>query len=184
MKLEIKHLAPYLPYGLKVKFDDSPYVWGITFENKINFEDYLYPFSTILYSIKNDNSIKLILRPLSDLTKEITHNGKTFVPMVEIGKLIDDYSFLDTDKNGNAIIGRDYSYGENLSDTYLFFYDDENKSFYTNYYPDNNADITENSYYEKTYHCDSFEFIQKLFEWHFDVFVLIEKGLAIDINTI
>jgi hypothetical protein len=26
--------------------------------------------------------------------------------------------------------------------------------------------------------------VQKLFEWHFDVFGLISKGLAIDINTL
>ena len=32
----------------------------------------------------------------------------------------------------------------------------------------------------KDYH----KVISKLFEWHFDVFGLIEKGLAIDINTI
>ena len=25
---------------------------------------------------------------------------------------------------------------------------------------------------------------EKLFEWHFDIFGLIEKGLAIDINTL
>lgn len=30
----------------------------------------------------------------------------------------------------------------------------------------------------------SYKIVQKLFEWHFDVFGLIEKGLAIDINTL
>ena len=29
-----------------------------------------------------------------------------------------------------------------------------------------------------------YEIVQKLLEWHFDVFGLIEKGLAIDINTL
>ena len=29
-----------------------------------------------------------------------------------------------------------------------------------------------------------YEIMQKLFEWHFDVFGLIDKGLAIDINTL
>ena len=31
--------------------------------------------------------------------------------------------------------------------------------------------------------CD-YSTVQKMLEWHFDVFGLIEKGLAIDINTI
>lgn len=31
---------------------------------------------------------------------------------------------------------------------------------------------------------DGFLIIQKLIEWHFDIFGLIEKGLAIDINTL
>jgi hypothetical protein len=31
---------------------------------------------------------------------------------------------------------------------------------------------------------NSFVFIQKLLEWHFDIYGLIENGLAIDINTL
>lgn len=30
----------------------------------------------------------------------------------------------------------------------------------------------------------SYDFVQLLIEWHFDVFGLIEKGLAVDINTL
>ena len=32
--------------------------------------------------------VKPILRPMSDLTKEIIYRGEKFVPMVEIGKLL------------------------------------------------------------------------------------------------
>jgi hypothetical protein len=31
---------------------------------------------------------------------------------------------------------------------------------------------------------DLFPIMQKLLEWHFDIFGLIKEGLAIDINTI
>lgn len=64
MKLELKHLSPYLPYGLKI-FSE------ITEEN----------YTLIHYNSMLDNNIeavlkiewyKPILRPLSDLTKEIT----------------------------------------------------------------------------------------------------------------
>ena len=44
---------------------------------------------------------------------------------------------------------------------------------------------TSKRYLEKwKYETTNYETIEKLFEWHFDVFGLIEKGLAIDINTL
>lgn len=37
-------------------------------------------------------SITIIARPLSDLTKPITHNGETFVPIVELAKIVDEFN--------------------------------------------------------------------------------------------
>jgi len=88
-KLELKHLAAYLPYDLlvhstyngrtekvigltknvvmTVKADcENPVVWNPTYEE-----------------------IKPYLRPLSQLTETITHNGETFVP---VEKLIKDFT--------------------------------------------------------------------------------------------
>lgn len=75
---------------------------------------------------KNEFGSKLILRPLSDLTKEIEVNGEKFVP-------------------------RSKFFGNPLD--YI---------------------ITKNSY----------EVVQQLISWHFDIFGLIDAGLAIDINTL
>ena len=126
--LELKHLAPYLPYGLKMIYVHT---------NKIGQISNIYT----LGSGYNDDDIKIsidysegehiwmykpILRPLSDLTKEIESDGEKIVPR---SKFI-----------GNPL---DYK-------------------------------ILENSY----------NVIQKLLEWHFDIFGLIEKGFAIDINTL
>ena len=33
-----------------------------------------------------------IARPLSDLTKPITHNGETFIPIVELAKIVDEFN--------------------------------------------------------------------------------------------
>lgn len=49
---------------------------------------------------KNESldTIKLILRPLSDLTKEITHNGETFVPYEKLNLCYSDVcNFLNED---------------------------------------------------------------------------------------
>jgi hypothetical protein len=119
--LELKHLAPYLPYRLKGNYEVSEVVPSAKFELR-NKE------------LRNDNIdfflsyAKPILRPLSDLTKEIEVNEKKFIPIEELDMDIpftSDLLFLVT-------------YGD----------------------------------------------VQKLLEWHFDVFELIQKGLAVDINTI
>ncbi len=80
MKLELKHLAAYLPYGLKVlhtKKNMILIISGIYFEtNKDEYFKYrLLNWEHIVLS----NEAKPILRPLSDLTKEIEVNGG-FVP--------------------------------------------------------------------------------------------------------
>lgn len=100
------------------------------------------------YILHNASGIKLsaeecilILRPLSDLTKEIEINGEKFVPMIEI-KNLELYSHYELED----FIINNFKYGsiESLS----------------------------------------YQLLCQLFSWHFDVFGLINKGLAIDINTL
>lgn len=71
-QLELKYICGYLPYGLKVMHNEWEEVLTMdcagSSSNSLSIEDvseYAKPF----------------LRPLSDLTKEITHNGETFVPI-------------------------------------------------------------------------------------------------------
>jgi len=71
MKLTIKELAPYLPYGLKII--DS-------YNGQIHSIDKGETLDYVLQWYKGDKPHKIILRPLSDLTKEIEHNGERFVP--------------------------------------------------------------------------------------------------------
>ena len=65
MKLELKHLAPYLPYGLKVDYNGKMwYTDCVTLYNDIILidESKVTPASIC--------DVKLILRPLSSMTKE------------------------------------------------------------------------------------------------------------------
>lgn len=132
-KLEIKHVAPYLPYGLKVST-----IHTLIAENGIG------NINHIVKAVNEGKSqYKPILRPLSDLTKEIEHNGEKFVP-------------LDVLK-------------------YLFPNTPNWKIYHLDWIKrkvDLNTTIVE--------YC----IVQKLFEYNFDVFGLIDKGLAIDINTV
>ena len=139
-ELTIQHLAPYLPYGLKVIFDSN--TLGVLSGIRPNLLTELI----VLEALDNNTPIyknwcildtKPILRPLSDLTKEIEHNGERFVPGEELR-----WSNITADIFSKSI------------------------------------NITHE--HSNLFHCD----YVKLTSWHFDVFGLIEKCLAIDINTI
>ena len=69
MKLELKHLAPYLPYELKIlNGKEYDIVNGIDNKTVISlFRGHLENFTTI-------ENVKPILRPLSDLTEEHANN--------------------------------------------------------------------------------------------------------------
>ncbi len=131
MKIELKHLATYLPYSLKVQHE-SGLTMLMTCERKKG--DFLSIESVI------QRYGKPILRPLSDLEKEVTHNGEKFVP---IDWFEENYFTLDLHEQCQRL-------------------------------------VSDNRWVNG---CD-YMLIDQLIEWHFDVFGLIENGLAIDINTL
>lgn len=138
MKLELKHIAPYLPYGLKCLVlnpaEGEEYI--LEMASCFNHGDELQVALT--YSSGNDygfcsDEFKPILRPMTDLTNEIEVNGEKFMPI------------------------------EKMSPAPNFF----------------NVEFL-----QKTPLACSYEVVQKLLEWHFDVFGLIAEGLAVDMNEI
>ena len=118
-QLELKHLAPYLPYGLKIQVARTGTIQKL---ESLSDGDHLFLF-------------KPILRPLSDLTKEFEYKGKKIQVLNELGFV----NSVDVKESLLFVIGK--------------------------------------------LHIPYSEFT-KLCEWHFDIFGLIEKGLAIDINTL
>ncbi len=141
MELEVKHLAPYLPYGLNLQYVVREKVekTGIM-KTIIHNEDEAHP--TKISIDWNDAEhiwmFKPILRPLSDLNNEIVINGEKH----QMWLLINGQKALENGKIEN-MNGYQYS-------------------------------ILELSYNK----------IQTILKFHFDIFGLIEKGLAVDINTL
>ncbi len=160
MKLELKHLAPYLPYRLM----------GETSENTIHemtivfLRMHLEPVSNIGRKI----TFKPILRPLSDLVVDIEHNNETLHPLYELNQMrgvtteFTDYKFYIEGLDGFSGIETTSVYGCKFGD-HDFHYEKETASFY------NNSGVGLSP---------QLDMFQKLFEWHFDVFGLIEAGLA------
>jgi len=142
MDLKLKHLAHYLPYALKahcsgLRNDDfsDPVVPKVVEIVGVNLwmteiQEYCRTITEEYYF----EDVFPILRPLSDLTKEIEVNGEKFVP-----------------------------------ETYLSWATLELLKLH-----DHVTRLEAAPYFD----------ILKLLEWHFDVFGLIEKGFAIDINTL
>lgn len=129
-QLELKHLAPYLPYGLNCIF-----TWDNHLPNPKERKDIMLPNDLV-----GKLDFKPIFHPLADLTKEIEVDGEKLEPLEWF--------------NTNMKINRGWwNWDAVLKDK------------------------------EKLLRLD-YRIVQKMFEWHFDVFALIDAGLAIDINTL
>lgn len=158
MKLELKHLAAYLPYSVNLKSNDGRLLSVMT------GIQYPYIECTLEHNIANHfSNFSLILRPLADLTKEIEVNREKFIPIHRLKQggtdIVDFYV-----ENGN------YSCYDN--EGHETFYDSKRMCFFNCY----RGDLRE---FQEQYNA-----FQKLLEWHFDIFSLIDAGLAVDINTV
>lgn len=76
MKLEYNHLVPYLPFDLKIKWNDSKDIYGINFDSETDYTNNLYPLSTLLFSMTQGKELgwKPVLKPktfLHELQDEI-----------------------------------------------------------------------------------------------------------------
>ena len=91
MKL-IEKLAPYLPYGLKFYQIHTSYIDEFTLVGIYEFLNYKQDY------------YKPILHPLSNLTKEIEHNGEKFIPYDRLKTIVSNNQWI---KIYNTI-GNDY----------------------------------------------------------------------------
>lgn len=169
MKLEIKHLAPYLPnqpfiyFGALAGYEMIYPVLGYQPHKILTYEDGNRG-NRIWVDLEQFQYHRLVLHPLSSLTKPITHKGDTFVPMHRLkngGTDLNQFRYMEWK-----------GYGAIDNEEHETTFDPITMSFYQFYRGESRMCTNQ---YEK---------FEKLFEWHFDVFGLIESGLAIDANTL
>lgn len=167
MKLELKHICGYLPYGLKWKFEGEDLIHDV-----VGLDITRYGIKLLSPTYDNGcceiHNGRPILLPISDLYKEV--DG--VVHIVELARIASekckvefepDISTIKYNKYHSVVVrckkwGSEFWYAE---DGYFYFE-----------YNGNTMDL---------YQLDLFNY---LFEHHFDVYGLIDQGLAIDINTI
>ncbi len=155
MKLELKHIVPYVPYGLNWDISELEYgkieAHRLTECKLIALGTEGFSEITVRTNIKAHNEGilfldrnvgKPIFHPLSDLTNEIEINGDKFIPNDRLREI----TGLPNGKHTPFLTG--------------FFWGSPDLKGIT------------------------YDIYTKLFEWHIDLFGLIPEGLAVDINTL
>lgn len=162
-KLELKHLAPYLPYGLKIMSS-----WGTIFlldtQNSIGGTPEKRDIGTAIA-----NCYKPIHHPLSDLVKPCHPEGK--IPILELAKIVFDKrdnpdEFLFQSLKENTVF---MAFPDKRN---VFGYDSNTKSFFGS-----SSGLAASV-------VNQLELFEWLFEHHFDIYGLIDQDLAVDINTL
>lgn len=179
MKLELKHLAPYLPYGLEIRSSEgSTKIMGY----KVVNGERIYQLDTNDDSgdFAFDDPIKPILRPLSDLTKEIDVNGEKFIPLVKLFYMLDSSNYVDFD--GEITSDYELSIDDGWNHCLQFTYGENELCF--SYGEDSFMLVVANTFnnmqsMDAQFVTRQLELFNKLFEWHFDVFDLHSKNLCI-----
>lgn len=172
-QITIEQLAGYLPYNLRLNVFNSDGEMSSCRLKEGTIFIYCEGGPSGFINDHRPDDIKPYLRPLSSLTKEIMHNGETFVPLVEIGISLGLNTLEKFEEDGVVEYGWSEKGYEDAS-YYCFGWDFKAKNFgifYEEYKPNNSLHIV-----------GGIDQIQKLFYWHFDVFGLIDSGLALPIN--
>ena len=179
MELELKHLAPYLPFGISI----IPFEWKVNEYwkgKKVMLTGFQIDDDRVIFKHKDlisetnmfgiitfkIDECQPILRPLTDLDKEIEINGEKFIPGVKLAELkINLKLYIDISPSTNfdcKIVQKPF--GKILKVSKL-------------------GDWVVLLSLTEPYRAD-YWIIEKLLEWNFDIFGLIDKSLAIDINKI
>lgn len=197
MNLELKHLAAYPlgKNGLKVLITDEfkknlNEAFGYHIKEDLSQKFYIsnidYESETICIITESGfgidsiplNSIVLLILPLSYLTKEIEHNGEKFVPLEFIIRMIEpEYILIDKSTFNFNVINKSIGLDQVFQLRYKTDFDDYKNVVMLNFHQKEKC-------FWHSERIIPITCIEKLYEWHFDIYGLIEQGLAIDINTL
>lgn len=163
MKLELKHITPYLPYDLQVKCYDN--VWSVEgFRKGVS----LFLMDDSVLTSADLSDVKPILRPLSSMSKKEAYDLLSLV-VFDLTVDIEDMENLIIKRDLNEIIIKCTFKNSIYYDTLFSLYISGERILYTS---------TDNDGEEPL--LTSYSMYEHLFSNHFDVFGLIDRGLAIE----
>jgi hypothetical protein len=177
--LKIKDVIGYVPYGLCIAKDDNVINVSTIFP-PLDFA-YIKEASSRLYWYAPEG-YKPVLRPLSDLYRTITHNGKEIIPIVKfshniLGDKIKDF------KQGRVLEWLDFESPDRLEkweiSTRIAAW--ESRWIVVCKYKRSNKYAHWGYSGEKKYEVEFFDFLNEI---KIDYRGLIDAGLAIDAKTL
>jgi len=189
--LTLPILLSHVAHGAKIIWGDKD-IYTVGFESEIDFEQKAYPLATLKFAIDNarktngDQGFKLLLRPMSDLTKEIEHNGERFVPIIELAKMAKFGSNQNNEQPYKECGKPPYGYeADQFRPYYHCWHQFRRGQSYQIIYDNFGLYIKEQQQgWYANYAVNIFEMNQKLLEWKFDIFGLLESGDALNLNEI
>jgi hypothetical protein len=167
MKLE--EICGYLPYELEGVWNDVHFVvskFSQTHAYGKTKQGNNVPVGCFL------NKFKPILRPLSNLNKPCLPDGK--IPIVELLKIADCYSDYPKEK----------TFRNQTTQFGIYSYNNGDLASYFEYVPEENTFNLTGTKGEKRLVHNQLQLFQKLYELKMDLFGLIKRGKAININTL
>jgi len=161
-------MAISLPSGLKMK---APYGFRPNGKESTGVSGVIYLthnlYADIEEKVFGDIKFIPIARPLSDLTKSITHNGETFVPIVELAKIAN--VSLKTADGIFEVDNEHFEFGCRLWDNF-FWYDKKGCFCWI---------IATQKMEHKQFVSNQLDLFQKLIEWHFNLMEESEKFIPV-----
>lgn len=165
-KLTLEHIAYYYPHKVKVIHNNDGFIREIQYLNSQSIEvtpaKRGYKCMSIKQLHNEDDNFKLLLRYMN-LTQPIIVEGEEIIPIVELSKIAYNTEWFYKVGNYNATSSAEV-HGFEYNETGFEMYNQISGGFL----PVKNQ----------------LALFQWLFRHKFDVFGLIEKGLAIDVNTL
>lgn len=174
--IKLHEICGYLPYGMKVRWCDGKVdkinPW-IDYDAKSEGEIDLQLFLFVIHETDTPEDLKPLLRPLSDLTKEIEHNGERFVPIYKLLDVETSMNWSNTQylKSEHGLYEQWVQF-KDKPDSFVFGFNSEKLYFYMHTDNKGNNTSVKNQY----------KLFQKLHEWHFDIHGLINRNLALNLN--
>lgn len=180
-KLTLEQLAPYLPYGLKIKTKHGLHTMNSLNDHCVNF-DYEESFY-----YEDELEFKPLLHPLSRLTQEIEHNGKRIVPLFEIGIVTglvrDDQKIINSEhRDGLSLIEVNTGYYSEKSDGDIIRTISFSDTVIITDSVNNKITGEKSELKRQFYIRPTFEVFKKLAEWKIDFQGLIDQNLALPIE--
>ena len=162
-KIELKNIVNYLPYGLKYATHGikNTSITGIVTTSIVD---------DTIRRLNETKDISLILRPMTDLINPLP-NGE--IPLIELAKIYES--------NENDYIPTNDWDIKPITITGVY---EVQKKFMTYTYFDDDNTITIEVFGQDGIITNPLMYFDYLFKNHFDIYGLIKKGFAIDINKL